>query len=215
MIVFYGTKGKVIAGPQKQGVACSSCGNATQNTFGVLRYFHIFWIPLFPIKREVGTECPQCKQTIVGKEVSDTVRNSVKEAVFTTGKVLPMFTGLVILAIIFGYAGYLGTQQSKKEAAYLASPAVNDYYIVKFGEFFKYDDNKYPYGILKVTNISGGTMEVLVSNYAYESSSGARQAISKGETGKKEYYSQGTLQLNVSSLQQLKTSGAIRSVKRL
>ena len=124
MIVFYGTKGKVIAGPQKQGVACGSCGNTTQNTFGVLRYFHIFWIPLFPIKREVGTECPQCKQTLVGKEVSDTVRNSVKEAVFTAGKVLPMFTGLVILAIIFGYAGYLGTQQSKKEAAYLASPAV-------------------------------------------------------------------------------------------
>ena len=213
MIVF-GTRGKVVAGTQKQGIACSSCGKQPQNTFGVLRYFHIFWIPVFPTKKEDGLECPHCKQTLIGKDVPDRLRQDIKESIFTKGKVLPMFTGLFLLAILFGFAGYTGMEQSKKEAAFLANPAVNDYYIVRLTKLFEGQDTKHPYGILRVKSISGGSVELIVGNYAYSSTSGARKAISKGETGKAGYFGAEPISLNAVNLPGLKGDGVIKSVKR-
>lgn len=47
-MIIYGTRGKVIQGTRINNMACKSCGNQSHNTFGVLRYFHIFWIPGLP-----------------------------------------------------------------------------------------------------------------------------------------------------------------------
>jgi hypothetical protein len=214
MIVSYGTKGKVIGGPQKQGMACSSCGNTTQSTFGVIRYFHIFWIPVLPYKKEVGTECQQCKQTLMGKEVPDNVRQDIKENVFTKGRLLPMFAGLILIALFAGSLAYINVERSKKEAAYLANPAANDYYIVKLTEMFEGQDASYPYGVMKVQSIEEGELALQVGTYGYSEFGGARQAIKKGETAKEGYFSEEMLSVEAGSLQQLKSDGAIRSVKR-
>jgi hypothetical protein len=214
MILFYGTKGKVVGGQQKQGMACASCGNTTQITFGVIRYFQIFWIPVLPYKKEVGTECPQCKQTLMGKEVPETVRQDIKEQVFTGGKMLPMFAGLILIALLAGSLTFLNVERSKKEAAYLANPAVNDYYIIKLTEMFQGHDTSYPYGVMKLQSIEDGELTLRVGTYGYSEFSGARQAITRGETAKDGYFSEEMLYVEAGSLQELKSDGAIRSVKR-
>jgi hypothetical protein len=214
MIVFYGTKGKVVGGPQKQGVACASCGNTTQGTFGVIRYFHIFWIPVLPYKKEVGTECPQCKQTLLGKEVPENIRHDIREQVFTGGKMLPMFAGIILIALLAGSLTLLNVERSKKEAAYLANPAVNDYYIVKLTEMFEGQDAGYPYGVMKVQSIEDDELALQVGTYGYSEFSGARQAITKRETAKDGYFSEEMLYVATGGLQELKSDGAIRSVKR-
>jgi hypothetical protein len=213
-MIIYGTRGKVIPGAQINNMACKSCGNQSHSTFGVLRHFHIFWIPLFPTMQSPGTECLKCKQTLMGKELPDQVRQDIKEAVFTKGKVLPAFSGLVLLAIVFAFAGYAGHETSKKEAAYLEQPAVNDFYIVNLPKLFTKSDPAHPYGILKVKAVAGGKLEVVVGNYAYNRSDGARKAISKRETVQAGYFATESFSIDAGDLKKLKADGALHSVKR-
>jgi hypothetical protein len=111
MIVF-GTRGSVVQGPQRRGVPCASCGMDVHATYGVLRYFHVFWIPMFPTLKQPGMECVHCKKASVGKEIPERVRAEVAAQVFTRRRVLPLFAGLVVLALLAATAAYGSAQQS-------------------------------------------------------------------------------------------------------
>ena len=213
-MIFFGTRGKVIPGTQINNMACKSCGNQSHNTFGVLRYFHVFWIPVFPTMQKPGTECLKCKHTLMGKELPDQVRESIKSEVFTKKRVLPMFAGLIIFAVIMVLGAFGAHEESKREAAYLEQPAVNDYYIVNLPKLFTKGDTAHPYGILKVRSISGTKMEVVVSNYAYNLPAGARNAITKHDTERADYFAAAPLSMDVGDLKKFKASGAIYAVKR-
>lgn len=213
-MIVYGTRGKVIQGQQINNMACKACGNQSHTTFGVLRYFHIFWIPVFPTMRAPGTECLKCKQTLMGKDLPEQVRQDIKSAVFTKKTLLPAFAGLILFALAAAFAGYAGHEESKKEAAYLEQPAVNDYYIVNLPKLFPKADGAHPYGILKVKAISGSRLEVIVANYAYNRASGARQAITKHETDRADYFSTDPLSFDAGDLKKFKADGALYAIKR-
>lgn len=213
-MIIFGTRGKVIHGAQINNMACKSCGNQSHATFGVLRYFHIFWIPVFPTMQAPGTECLKCKQTLLGKDLPDHIRQNIKSVVFAAKSVWYAFTGLVLIAVVIAFAGYAGYEESKREAAYLEQPAVNDYYIVNLPKLFAKADTAHPYGILKVKNVAGGRIEVMVSNYAYNRSDGPRQAITKHETDRAGYFAAETLSFDAGDLKKYKASGALYSIKR-
>jgi hypothetical protein len=213
-MIVYGTRGKVIQGQQINNMACKACGNQSHSTFGVLRYFHIFWIPVFPTMQAPGTECLKCKQTLMGKDLPDQIRQNIKSAVFTRKSVLPAFAGLILFAIAVAFAGYAGHEESKKEAAYLEQPAVNDFYIVNLPKLFTKSDPAHPYGILKVNAISGSRLEVIVGNYAYNRAEGARKAITKRETAQGGYFAPEPFSLDAGDLKKFKADGSLYAIKR-
>lgn len=48
---------------------CSHCGNTgTQRIVVFRRYFHFFWIPLFPISRRAYAECTHCRRVLYEHE---------------------------------------------------------------------------------------------------------------------------------------------------
>lgn len=213
MIVF-GTRGKAIAGPRKQGVACESCGKDEHATYGVLRYFHIFWIPVFPTMKQAAMECAHCKKVLRGKEVPERVRREVAEKVFTRGRVWPMFTGLAVAAVLAASAAWAGVEQSRRESGWLAAPAVGDLYVVKLARFADGADPRYPYGVLRVTGVAGSRLELQVGRYGYTQGSGADKAITSGQVRGSDYFAAKPLGLDAQELGSLKASGVIYTVKR-
>jgi hypothetical protein len=89
-MIIYGTRGKVIPGGRRQDIVCASCGQADLATYGILRYFHIFWIPVLPTKKQPVAECLHCKKTLAGKEIPEPARTEITRAVFTTARTAPI-----------------------------------------------------------------------------------------------------------------------------
>lgn len=213
-MIFFGTKGKVVAGEAVQGVQCPSCENSQYLSFGILRYFHLYWIPTFLTSKKVGMECTHCKRTLVDEEVPSHLVDQIKSRVFTTGNTLPMFSGLILIGLIVMGFAYTGQQVDKREATYIAQPAVNDYYIVDFREIFTESDGEYPYGLLRVSDVSTSGVEVQVGSMIYNLASGARQDIRDGKAAADDYYGPETILFELTELQDLRNSGAIHSVER-
>ncbi|MDR1410115.1 MAG: zinc ribbon domain-containing protein [Oscillospiraceae bacterium] len=62
MIIIWGTRSKAkilgITAPQ----ICQHCGNLVQNeVIRVMRWFTLFWIPIFPFSIKYHLACPICK----------------------------------------------------------------------------------------------------------------------------------------------------------
>lgn len=62
MFILYGARASKIAHTSLQGTTCQQCGAKDSydlSTFS--RYFHIFWIPFFPVHKVSIAECKNCK----------------------------------------------------------------------------------------------------------------------------------------------------------
>jgi hypothetical protein len=213
MIVF-GTRGRVVKGPQKRGVPCAACGMDVHQTFGVLRYFHVFWIPMFPTLKQPAMECLHCKKALVGKELPERVRQDVAATLFTKRRVLPTFAGAILVGLLAIPVAYGSAQQTAREAEYLASPAVGDCYVVKLAGFVKRPDPSHPYGVLRVAKVSPDRLELSLGAYAYSQSRGADQAISRREIARPDYFTPSPITLATAELKRLKQEHTIQAVRR-
>ena len=120
MIVF-GTRGKVVK-VRRSGASPVAPGMDVHATFGVLRYFHVFWIPMFPTMKPAGMECLHCKKSLVGKEMPERLRKELAAAVFTRRRILPMFAGVIVVALLAVPVAYGRAQQAAREDDYLKAP---------------------------------------------------------------------------------------------
>ena len=91
----YGTKGKLIKGEIVEALECPNCGNRIHRSFGILRYFHVCWIPILAVSKKVGLECSNCRWTLLDSQVPDEVRTSVDRGLFERNNWLPIFEGTV------------------------------------------------------------------------------------------------------------------------
>ncbi|MBT8090290.1 MAG: hypothetical protein KJO01_08795 [Gammaproteobacteria bacterium] len=213
-MIFFGSKGKVVAGEVVQGVQCESCQNSQHASFGILNYFHLYWIPTFLTSRKAGIECMHCKRTLVGDELPSHLADQIKSGVFTTGNTLPMFSGLIIIGVLIMMGMYAVQQDDAREATYVAEPAVNDYYVVNLTEMFEEVDAEYPYGLMRITDVSSTGIEMQVGNMAYNKASAVKKDIRQGKASTDTYYGSETLLFELADLQQLRNSGAVYSIER-
>jgi len=213
-MIFFGSKGKLVAGEVMQGVQCPSCQNSEHASFGILNYFHLYWIPTFLTSRKAGIECTHCKQTRVGDELPSHLVEQIKSGVFTTGNTLPMFSGLIIIGVLAMFGVYAAQQDDAREATYIAEPAVNDYYVVNLTKMYDEADAEYPYGLMRITDVSSNGIEMQVANMAYNKASGVQKDIRQGKASADTYYESEIIVLESADLQTLKNSGAIYSIER-
>jgi hypothetical protein len=101
-MIFYGSKGKLLAQAKINGTICQHCHEpAPQNisTFG--KYAHIYWIPFFPIGKVGVAECTNCKRTIEKKEFTPQLLSKYKELSHQHKTPLWFFSGpLAIIGIM-------------------------------------------------------------------------------------------------------------------
>jgi hypothetical protein len=214
-MIFFGSKCKTITGQVVDGVQCPSCDNKQFITFGLLKYFHIYWVPTVPTSKKVGMECTHCKKTLIGKELPAELSAKIKKTVFTTPKTLPMFSGLVLLLGLIAFVVYVGRESELQEATFIEQPVVNDMYTVNIKQIIPGIDSKYDYSLIRIKSIDQGQVEFQVSNYAYNKTKGVNKDILAGKAASDAYYSDVILVKSLSEIKALYESGAIKDIDRL
>ena len=213
-MIFFGTRGKTIAGQQLVGPPCPNCQNTSFNTFGVQRYFHIYWIPTFPTKKHIGVECTNCKRAVLDNDIPPHMQSEIKESLFSTGRTLPMYSGAMIIAALIGFGMYSAERDRVQEVAYIDQPALDDYYIVDYTKMFEDADPEYSYGVMRITAVEGDEIAFQLSNYSYNIPSGVREDIRDGEAGQDDYYGEDEVWFYKTSLTEMQDDGTIYSIER-
>lgn len=213
-MIFFGTKGRVVAGEAVQGVQCPSCENSQFTSFGIIRYFHLYWIPTFLTSRKVGMECMHCKNTLIDDEVPSHLSEQIKSGVFSTGNTLPMFSGLIIIGLLAMGLMYMSKQDDALEATYIAQPEINDFYVVKLTEIFVEADAEYPYGLMRIAEVSPEGFEMNIATMMYNLPTGVQDDIRSGKAMAADYYSPDLVHFDISEIEQMQEDGAIYSIER-
>jgi hypothetical protein len=212
-MLIFGTRGKILGGPPVQGQSCPNCGQSNYLSFGVVRYFHIFWIPVFPYSKKVGVECTNCKHTATGKEVPDILQDPVRPEIFSRNKTLPLFTGSVLIAGVVAFGAYSAEQESSRDLAYIQNPVANDVYVMDFSQVFEDVDEGYRFGVMRVEAVDTSTIELIVSNYGYDRAS-IPAADLRRDMGGADFFGQETMSVAREDLVEWKQSNVIRDVRR-
>ena len=212
---FFGTKTKIVSGQMFQGLQCPSCENREFITFGVIRYFHLYWIPTFVTSKSVGIECTHCKKNLIDKDLPTELLGDIKANVFNKKNTIPMFSGLIIILCLALFIINNGRQDNMKEAAYIEQPIINDLYIVNFNKIFSLSDKNYKYGAMRIKSIQSGQVELQISEIVYDKTSGVRKDIRERKTSMDAYYDSEPIYMDLDKLKTMKESGAIHSIERM
>ncbi len=215
-MIFFGSKGKQVPGQLVEGIQCTNCENNKFVSFGIMKYFHVYWIPAFMTSKQVGIECTQCKTTHIGEEVPDELVKQLKPTLFTKGRTLPMFSGLILAALLIVGMVPLVKNAIELEKSYISQPVVHDIYSVDFRKIFpdSEDDEGYKYGVMRIVDIDGSQVSLQISEYSYNRRKGIRKAIRKGKADKDDFYSSHIEVVTLAEINDWYKQGAIFDVER-
>ena len=99
-MLIWGIRTKIINGQEMQSIKCPSCGKSDFAVAGVIRYIHLFWIPLFVVSKKLTFPCRQCGITLTKNELDSDFIGMEKKRIFTPGKTLPLNFGLLLTGVV-------------------------------------------------------------------------------------------------------------------
>ncbi|MFN8438321.1 MAG: zinc-ribbon domain-containing protein [Cytophagales bacterium] len=172
-MLVYGTKSTLILADQTNE-KCSSCGHENCVQMYIhQKYFHIFWIPLFPYKKTAITQCTHCKKALEKKEFSSNLNFYYEKLVTKAKTPIWTFSGLAILAGLITWGTIVGKQNEAKHLEHIEHPLVNDLYKIKT------ETNQYT--VYKVSKVSKDSVYYFVNQFETNKYSGLSDIISKGD----------------------------------
>jgi hypothetical protein len=159
MFFLYGlrsTKGKPIEAKE----VCPSCGKEhTVYVYPYYEYFHIFWIPIFPVSKQIVVACVSCDKVfnVNKKDLNKDIKSQMKTPKWH-------FIGLVFMLIFFSYIVYWLSSGQKEAVAnmsyYIENPQVGDVYEVQSG----YEE----YTLMKVAAVKNDTIFLRRNKYVVD-----------------------------------------------
>jgi zinc-ribbon family len=186
------------------GTKCSHCGTKDSlEMYTFSRYFHIFWIPMFPYKKEATTQCSHCKQILQKKEFDSSLLLQYEEMKLNARKAYWQFIGSGLLVfLIFAVATSI-KEDNKNDISYLSAPKVDDIYEVEL------DDGAY--SLYKIKEVTSDSIFVIRNKFQ----TNKLTALAKGEFLKEDSFLEDEyLSFSKKALLPMKTSGTIVHVKR-
>lgn len=145
MIFIFGTR-STTGNPIRTVHACPACG--MEHSILMVpqqRYFHLFWIPLFPTSKQFTPVCSSCEAmfTIQKIPVTNEIRNQYKTPKWTlSGTIL---LGLLIFVFVLAVAVSSVSKGSDIKAK-VENPQKGDIYYMKYGQK--------EYGLMKVASFT-------------------------------------------------------------
>lgn len=213
-MIIYGTKHRTINGSPMEAEACSHCGQTAFNSYGLMRYFHLYHIPTVPLGKTVGVQCMHCKRNRTGKELPTELTHRLKAALFSAKHTLTSMIGLIVLLLV-AVALYTGVKESNaREGELIAAPAAGDLYTIRFSKVLGMENEGYDYGLMKATRVMGELVSLTVSNVGYNKAKGIRKDISKGKVNDAGYFSESEVAFTINDLQAFHASNGITAIKR-
>lgn len=203
-MLIYGNKATKTGHQDLFGVKCPHCQTKDSlEMYTFSRYAHLFWIPLFPYKKEAVTQCNHCKQVLTKKEFNGELLDRYEEMKKQARTPIWQFIGLFLFGILVATVLYSAAEDEKRDKQYLAEPKAGDIYEIKT------EDGNYT--LYKVAAIKSDSVYVMFNKYQ----STARSGLSKNEiTAMASFIKEDLSPIAKHDLLNMKTKGEILRVKR-
>lgn len=198
-MIIFGTRSKVLSGSTATA-DCDYCSSKqTVRLSFVLRYFHIFWIPMFPLSKTGVSQCSHCKQTLYANQMPNALKMVYEEEKKKVKTPWAYRFGLILIGLFFAFviASILFGGVNKK---YLNQPMVNDIYEVKYG-------NR-QYVLYKVIAVNGSDVVVV------ESVETGRKASDLSKIKKDGVYQTSEITFTKAQLEELVKERKLRDIER-
>ncbi|MFC6102363.1 hypothetical protein [Olivibacter domesticus] len=109
---------------------CNYCG--TEDSVFIqyfLRYFHVFWIPMFPYRTYGTSCCAHCRQVLSRREMSTELKSVVSSE--KPRPSIKYFSGLLLLVVGIIFIAIAIQTEIKQTETFLAKPQLGDVYGIK------------------------------------------------------------------------------------
>ena len=156
MFVIYGRRTTRIKKFTDNRQYCKSCNSFDLTVKVYKEYFHIFFIPFFPIgDKTVKIYCNSCGEPYR----VDTVQKEYEKIAKTP---FYLYAGLILVASLIFLLVNANIRTQKEKAKFVDNPIVGDVYLIR-----KDENNSTSYYFLRVTQINGDTIFAYHSNLEY------------------------------------------------
>jgi len=200
-MIIYGHNSSNLENSKPNSLKCPSCennGTTSLHLFG--KYATLFWIPMFPMGKNVASECDHCKVVLEKKQMPQEFNLHIENLKGKAKTPIWNWVGLTIIVGVINWATLQSQQHDKDVLVYAEAPAVHDLYDVKL-------DNG-SYTTYKVTDIENDSIHFKMNEYEINKSSKLHQ-IDKDEN-----YSDDVYTMHKSFLIELKKDGTIMDISR-
>lgn len=162
-MIIYGWNNRVIKEAPIDNIPCEHCGNEKFMVKILGHYVHIFWIPLFPYKKQGLLECNQCKSVVSDHQLIDLLKDAMKRMKQSVKFPKYMFSGSALLIALLAFLFINSNIQEDREYGYLVNPEVGDVYHFKD----KDESTEYKYYLWKAEELFEDSMYISTNGYAY------------------------------------------------
>ena len=156
MLIFYGRRTARIKKFTDNQQSCKSCGAFDLDVRVYRDYYHLFFIPVFPVgDKTVKIKCHKCGEPIRLDSLQRHYESISRTPIYLYATPI-LFAGLIAILI----NANLNTQ--KEKAQFIANPQVGDVYTIR-----KDEDNSTTYYFLRLVKIKGDTVIAYHNNLEY------------------------------------------------
>lgn len=168
VMIKFGIGEKEHAGEAVSDVLCKNCGHTQHVSFGISRYFHMFWIPLLITSKQVGLRCSNCKKMTTNDEVPREVALRARKNIFTALRALPLYSGSIIVLLLLSSLYFAHLDNEKDERALLESPRMHDVYFADLTRVFPDQEfGQFPFGAMRILSVSNEGILFAISKESF------------------------------------------------
>lgn len=164
-------------------ICCHNCNSENTSKINVTaNYFHLFWIPFFPLNKKVNIVCSACnfKTDLAGlplefKEKADRLKNSTKTPKW-------LFAGTFFAAIVITLIAMFSTFDSMRKTGIeelINEPMAGDIYEIKTLDNY--------YSLLTIVEVSGDSIFACFHNYDTKDKSGLTELYKTKDFNRQAY----------------------------
>lgn len=186
------------------GTKCNSCSSKEAlEMYTFSRYFHIFWVPFFPYRKEAITQCNHCKQILNKKEFSSDLSLQYEEMKTNIKTPYWQYIGGVLFVVLIISIFSSIKEDNKRDIAFLNAPQPGDIYKIRT------PDGQYT--LYKVSEVKSDSVYVLFNEFETNKQSGLRQVKMNEATS---FITEDYLPIAKKDLMAMKEKGEIQGVIR-
>ncbi len=169
-MLIYGTGSKHLKTDIPKGTSCPLCKSEDSILMSVFsRHAHIFWIPLFPIGKTVGSQCQNCQEVLDKKNLPSQIKDKYTD--LKKGTTIPIwqFAGLFIILIAVAFFSFTNYQSEQNKLSYLDNPQKGDIYTHRI------EEGEYNYTTFKIVEVEKDSIFIILNDYGVNVPSGVEE----------------------------------------
>ena len=195
MIVIHGKRKIRIKRYNDSNIKCEQCHCYGQIFSVYQEYFHLFFVPFFPLGYKIiNSVCPHCKDSFNEEKT--------KHYLSLTRTPLYLYTGSILIVALVVFLIHANINTQKQKTLWVDSPEIGDVYLIR-----QETDNTLIYYFLKIADFKADTVELYHNVFHYN------RFVSKMDEA--DYFVKNdTLRVSKADLKNYLKEGVINSVKR-